>query len=151
MITTKRTDSNDKDFRELVQELDKDLAIRDGDEHSFYAQFNKIDLIKHAVVAYDGTQPVGCGAVKPFSEDTMEVKRMYVQPNRRGQGIASIVLKELETWCLEMDYMKCVLETGKKQPEAIELYKKNGFRIIPNFGQYKNVENSVCFEKLLSA
>lgn len=151
MITTKRTDSGDNDFRELVKALDKDLAIRDGDEHSFYAQFNKIDLIKHAVVAYDGTQPVGCGAVKPFSEDTMEVKRMYVQPNRRGQGIASIVLKELETWCLEMDYMKCVLETGKKQPEAIELYKKNGYRIIPNFGQYKNVENSVCFEKLLSA
>ena len=151
MITTKRTDSNDKDFRELVQELDKDLAIRDGDEHSFYAQFNKIDLIKHAVVAYDGTQPVGCGAVKPFSEDTMEVKRMYVPSNRRGQGIASIVLKELEIWCLEMDYMKCVLETGKKQPEAIKLYKKNGYRIIPNFGQYKNVENSVCFEKLLSA
>ena len=151
MITTKRSDSNDKDFRELVQELDKDLAIRDGDEHSFYAQFNKIDLIKHAVVAYDGTQPVGCGAVKPFSEDTMEVKRMYVPSNRRGQGIASIVLKELEIWCLQMDYMKCVLETGKKQPEAIELYKKNGFRIITNFGQYKNVENSVCFEKLLSA
>lgn len=151
MITTKRTDSGDNDFRELVKALDKDLAIRDGDEHSFYAQFNKIDLIKHAIVAYDGTQPVGCGAVKPFSEDTMEVKRMYVPPNRRGQGIASIVLKELETWCLEMDYMKCVLETGKKQPEAIELYKKNGYRIIPNFGQYKNVENSVCFEKLLSA
>lgn len=151
MITTKRTDSGDNDFRELVKALDKDLAIRDGDEHSFYAQFNKIDLIKHAIVAYDGTQPVGCGAVKPFSEDTMEVKRMYVPPNRRGQGIASIVLKELETWCLEMDYMKCLLETGKKQPEAIELYKKNGYRIIPNFGQYKNVENSVCFEKLLSA
>ncbi len=151
MITTKRTDSSDNDFGELVKALDKDLAIRDGADHSFYAQFNKIDLIKHAVVAYDGTQPVGCGAVKPFSEDTMEVKRMYVPSNRRGQGIASIVLKELEIWCLEMDYMKCVLETGKKQPEAIELYKKNGYRIIPNFGQYKNVENSVCFEKLLSA
>lgn len=150
MVTTKRTDSGDNDFRELVRQLDIDLGIRDGADHSFYAQFNKIDMIKHAVVAYDGTEPVGCGAVKPFSEDTMEVKRMYVPPNRRGQGIASIILKELESWCLEMGYIKCVLETGKKQPESIELYKKSGYRIIPNFGQYKNVENSVCFEKNLA-
>jgi GNAT superfamily N-acetyltransferase len=150
MVTTKRTDSGDKDFRELVRQLDIDLAIRDGADHSFFAQFNKIDMIKHVVVAYDATEPVGCGAVKPFSEDTMEVKRMYVPPNRRGRGIASIVLKELETWCLDMGYMKCVLETGKKQPEAIELYKKNNYRIILNFGQYKNVENSVCFEKSLA-
>lgn len=151
MIITKRTDSGDKDFRELVNALDKDLSIRDGDEHSFYAQFNKIDMIGHAIVAYDGSEPVGCGAVKEYSADTMEVKRMYVPPARRGQGIASIILTELENWCREMNYTRCLLETGKKQPEAIALYTKNNYRLIPNFGQYINVENSVCFEKLLIA
>ena len=150
MIITKRTNSADKNFQELVRALDIDLKIRDGEEHSFYAQFNKIDMIKHVVVAYDGDEPVGCGAVKEYSSDTMEVKRMYVPLNRRGQGIASIILMELETWCRELNYTKAVLETGKKQPEAIELYKKNNYRIIPNFGQYKNVENSVCFEKELA-
>ena len=130
--------------------MDIDLKIRDGEEHSFYARFNKIDMIKHVVVAYDGDEPVGCGAVKEYSSDTMQVKRMYVPLNRRGQGIASIILMELETWCRELNYTKAVLETGKKQPEAIELYKKNNYRIIPNFGQYKNVENSVCFEKELA-
>ena len=149
MITTIRTDSNDKNFQELVRALDIDLAIRDGAEHSFYARFNKIDMIKHVVVAYDGNEPVGCGAVKEFSADAMEVKRMYVPLNKRGQGIASLVLNELEAWCSEMNYTKTVLETGKKQPEAIALYKKNNYKIIPNFGQYKNVENSVCFEKEL--
>lgn len=149
MITTKRTHSDDPDFRELVKALDIDLKIRDGEDHSFYAQFNKINMIRHAVVAYDGTEAVGCGAVKEFSKDTMEVKRMYVPPEKRGQGIASIVLKELEAWCIELNYRKTVLETGKKQPEAIALYKKNNYRIIPNFGQYENVENSVCFEKEL--
>ena len=150
MIITKRTDSADKNFQELVRALDIDLKIRDGEEHSFYAQFNKIDMIKHVVVAYDRDEPVGCGAVKEYSSDTMEVKRMYVPLNRRGQGIASIILMELETWCRDLNYTKAVLETGKKQPEAIELYKKNNYRIIPNFGQYKNVENSVCFEKELA-
>lgn len=151
MIITKRTDSADKDFQELVKALDIDLSIRDGEEHSFYDQFNKIDMIRHAIVAYDGDEPVGCGAVKEYSADTMEVKRMYVPPARRGQGIASIILTELENWCREMNYTRCLLETGKKQPEAIALYTKNNYRVIPNFGQYKNVENSVCFEKLLIA
>ena len=149
MITIKRTDSNDPEFRKLVRALDTDLSIRDGEDHSFYAQYNKIDAIKHAVVAYQGDEPVGCGAVKEFSADTMEVKRMYVPPEKRGLGIASLVLKELETWCRELNYKKAVLETGMKQPEAIALYKKNNYLVIPNYGQYANVENSVCFGKEL--
>jgi putative acetyltransferase len=79
------------------------------------------------------------------------LKRMYVLMNRRGQGIATIILKELEQWAFELNYAKCLLETGKKQPEAIALYKKSGYCIIPNYGQYINVENSICFEKILNA
>ena len=74
---------------------------------------------------------------------------MYVPPALRGKGIASAVLAELEKWAKELNYKKCILETGKKQPEAIALYNKNGYCIIPNYGQYENVENSVCFEKNL--
>lgn len=73
----------------------------------------------------------------------------YVVPAKRGQGFAAGVLEELETWSGELKYKTCVLETGKKQPEAIAFYKKNNYKIIPNFGQYANVENSVCFEKEL--
>lgn len=147
MIKYIRTDSNNKDFQKLVAELDAVLKILDGEQNTFYAQFNKIDNIKYAVVAYDNDTPVGCGAIKEFSEDTIEVKRMYVAINYRGQGIASIVLKELEAWAAELNYNKCILETGNKQPEAIALYKKNNYKRIPNYGQYKNVENSICFEK----
>lgn len=149
MITLLRTDSTNPDFRTLVTALDKDLAIRDGEDHSFFAQFNKIDLIKHVVVAYEAAQPVGCGAIKEYTNGTMEVKRMYVPVEKRGKGIASLVLKELEVWAREMNYEKCILETGEKQPEAIRLYKKNAYTIIPNYGQYADVESSVCFEKVL--
>lgn len=144
-----RTTSDNKDFQKLVAALDADLRIRDGEEHGFYAQYNKIDTIKHVVVAYENNEPVGCGAVKKYDSDTMEVKRMYVPPEKRNKGIASVVLKELEQWTAELNYKKCLLETGKKQPEAIALYKKNGYKIVPNFGQYENVANSVCFEKVL--
>jgi putative acetyltransferase len=150
MIKIKRTNSDDTDFQDLVRELDKDLAIRDGDEHDYYAQFNKIDAIKHVVVAYENNLPVGCGAIKAFDENSMEVKRMFVPENQRSKGIASIVLKELELWASELGFEKCVLETGLKQPEAIRLYEKNGYKLIPNYGQYIGMGNSVCFEKIIA-
>ena len=147
MITIKRTNSDDADFQSLVRELDKDLAIRDGEDHAYYAQFNKIDAIKHVVVAYENDAAIGCGAIKAFDENSMEVKRMFVPLESRGKGIASIVLGELETWASELGYEKCILETGLKQPEAIRLYEKNGYAKIPNYGQYIGMDNSVCFEK----
>ncbi len=151
MIAIKRTDSNNPDFIALVALLDQDLAIRDGMEHHFYAQFNKINLIKHAIVLYEDELPIGCGAIKEVANDAMEVKRMYTKPEYRGKGFATQVLLALETWTKEMHYTHCLLETGKRQPEAIALYLKNGYKQIPNYGQYAGVENSVCFEKKLVA
>jgi GNAT superfamily N-acetyltransferase len=150
MYRLQRTDSDDHDFQALVRELDKDLAIRNGEDHSFFAQFNKITAIKHVVLAFENEQVVGCGAIKEYDAETMEVKRMFVPLEKRGKGIASSVLKELEHWAKELGYQTCVLETGRKQPEAIAVYKKNNYRIIQNYGQYANVESSVCFEKHIS-
>ncbi len=147
MITITRTDSANPDFIALVERLDADLAERDGKDHGFYAQFNRIDKIKYALVAYENGQPVGCGAIKEYASKTMEIKRMYTSPESRGKGVASKVLGELEAWASELSCEKCILETGKKQPEAIGLYKKNGYTIIPNYGQYAGIDNSVCFEK----
>ena len=147
MITIIRTNFDNPDFISLVKLLDAELAERDGEDHPFYAQFNKIDKIKYVVVAYENDKPVSCGAIKEYSPDTMEVKRMYTLPESRGKGIATKVLIELEKWAKELSFENCILETGKKQPEAIALYKKNGYKLIPNFGQYAGVDNSVCFEK----
>ena len=147
MLHIVRTNSENPDFISLVKLLDAELAERDGKDHPFYAQFNKIDDIKYTVVAYENEKPVSCGAIKEYNPNTMEIKRMYTLPEFRGKGIATKVLIELEKWVNELGYEKCILETGEKQPEAIALYKKNGYKLIPNFGQYAEVENSVCFEK----
>ena len=124
MIKIVRTSSENKDFIDLVKLLDADLAERDGDDHAFYHQFNKIDVIKHVVVLYDNQKPIGCGAIKEFDVTAMEVKRMYTIPEGRGKGIATKILLELEKWTEELSYEKCVLETGKRQQEAIQLYTK---------------------------
>lgn len=147
MYTLKRTNSKNFDSQNLVKELDKDLAIRDGEEHDFFSQFNTIDNIRYVIVAYENDIAVGCGAIKNFDENTMEIKRMFVAVDKRGKGIASLVLEELEKWTKELNFSKCILETEVKQPEAIHLYKKNGYKTIPNYGQYAHVKSSICFEK----
>ncbi|MDO9187655.1 MAG: GNAT family N-acetyltransferase [Bacteroidia bacterium] len=149
MLTLIRTNSENKNFQDLVLELDKDLAKKNGDTNDFFAQYNKTDLIKNVVVALNDYLPVGCGAMKEFDNSTMEIKRMYVTIEMRGKGVAVAVLNDLESWAKELGYKKCVLETGDKMLEAIGLYKKSGYKIIKNYGQYENIESSICFEKEL--
>ncbi|HET6723960.1 MAG TPA: GNAT family N-acetyltransferase [Chitinophagaceae bacterium] len=147
MITIIRTNSENKDFIHLVKYLDAELAQLDGDEHAFYAQLNKTHNLNHVIVAYENDKPIACGALREYSPTIMEVKRMYTLPGNRGKGIATKILSELERWAAELSYQKCILETGKRQPDAIWLYQKNGYKIIPNYGKYLVMENSVCFEK----
>lgn len=150
MTTILRTKPENFDFVRLISELDKDIQIRDGEEHSFYAQFNKTDSIKHVVVAYDGDIAVGCGAFKVYQGDTAEIKRMFVNPENRGRKIASTILEALETWAKELSFASCILETGRRYPEAIALYKKNGYAVTKNYGQYEGIDDSVCFSKSIS-
>lgn len=149
MITLKRTNSDDIDFINLVSLLDKDLAIRDGEDHAFYNQFNKTDKIKHTIVYYENDVPAGCGAFREKESGTTEIKRMYVHPDFRKKGIASTILKELEIWAKEVGYTYTILETGKNQPEAINLYQKQDYIIIPNYPPYETMDNSVCMKKTL--
>ncbi|WP_224995409.1 GNAT family N-acetyltransferase [Cesiribacter sp. SM1] len=149
LLKLTRTDSENPDFRRLVLLLDQELAERDGDEHAFFAQFNKIDKIQHVVVAYHNDFAIGCGAIKEYENRVAEVKRMFVQSSYRGQGIAGLILQELERWASALNYHTLILETGKKQPEAIALYKKSNYHLIPNYGQYAGVDNSVCMKKTL--
>lgn len=149
MITLSRTNAKDSEFVNLVKKLDSQLAIYDGDEHAFFDQYNKLDHIKYVVIAKIKDVPVGCGAIKEYEEQTMEIKRMFTDNAYRGKGVASSILAELELWSKELGYGRCILETGVNQKGAIGLYRKNEYRRIPNYGQYQNVESSRCFEKVL--
>ncbi|HWS60997.1 MAG TPA: GNAT family N-acetyltransferase [Flavobacterium sp.] len=149
-ITILRTTSENKDFAKLVVALDAFLKILDGDDHEFYAQMNKTNLLKNAVICYKNNKPIGIGAYKEFESKTVEIKRMYTLPEYRGKGIASKIIRELELWAKEENYTTSILETGLKQADALYLYQKLGYTIIENYGQYRGVENSVCMKKILN-
>jgi putative acetyltransferase len=149
MLSLIKTNSDNNDFRSLVVLLDADLQARYGEQQSFFSQFNKLDHIHHVVVAYLNNQPVGCGAFKEYELGVAEIKRMYVKPEERGKGFAADILNNLEQWAKEEGFQRCILETAIKQPEAIRLYEKSGYKRIPNYGQYIGVEISLCMEKHL--
>lgn len=144
-----RTTSDSIDFKNLVVLLDAFLKITDGDEHSFYDQFNKIDALKNVVVFYIDDVAVGCGAFKKYDSKSVEIKRMFVNSDFRGKGIATKILTELEVWAKKLNYLESLLETGNKQTAAIALYLKSDYKIIANYGQYSTVENSICMKKKL--
>ncbi|MFY1046919.1 GNAT family N-acetyltransferase [Chryseobacterium sp. GP-SGM7] len=144
-----RTDSSNIDFQNLVKLLDADLAIRNGENHAFFDQFNKIDMIKNCIVIYVDEFPVACGAFKKFDYKTVEIKRMYTNPEFRKRGLATAIVKELETWAKEIGYEKAVLESSLEQNEALSVYEKSGYHRIPNYGQYIGVDASVCYEKTI--
>ena len=148
-ITLRRTNSSNPDFRLLIALLDKELASQYGDLHAVYDRYNQIIDINTVIIAYRDNMPVGCGCFKRIDEQAAEIKRMFVKPAERGRGIASAILSWLELWAWEDGFSYTILETGNKQHEAIALYQKLGYNVIPNYGQYSGMESSICMQKQL--
>ena len=149
LLSIKQTTSENPDFINLVKLLDEDLKIRDGEDHEFYAQINKTAILNNVIICYQNDIAVGCGAFREIDEKTVEIKRMFVNPDYRGKGIASKILSELELWASQLNYSQTILETGINQPEAIALYKKSGYEIINNYGKYIDIETSICMKKII--
>lgn len=102
------------------------------------------------LVAWMDDQPVGCGALRPFTAaDTVEVKRMYVRPDARGNGISRLILRELERLAREFGYARVILETGIRQPEAMRLYETEGYLPTDCYSEYAGDPDSVCYDKRL--
>lgn len=144
-----RTTSEHSDFKKMVNALDEDLYLRNGDTQKLYERYNQIDKIKHAIVIFVDGNPVGCGCFKWFDDETVEMKRMFVLPEMRGKQLAAKMLQELENWAVEEGFRKAVLETGRRQVEAQRLYSIAGYFRTENYGQYMGMEDSICYRKEL--
>lgn len=148
MIVIKKTTSDDLDFKYLTRLFDDYLVDIDGDEKDFFALYNQI-YIQNVLICYDNETAVGCGAFKEYEPNVAEIKRMFVLPEQRGKGIAASLLNQLELWAAASGYTSCILETSVRLESAIALYKKAGYEIIPNYGQYVGVQSSVCMKKTI--
>jgi len=146
MIEIVRTDAQNPEFKKLVQLLNSELAKRDGDTHPL-SQFNTIANLKYVVLAFKEGHAIACGAISRYEFEAMEIKRMYVSPEVRGQRIGEKMLSDLESWTRELGITKCILFTGSKQPEANKLYQRNGYKQIQKYGKLRDISDSLCFAK----
>jgi putative acetyltransferase len=134
----------------LLAELDADLLSRYPGE-----PVNGIDPVQfratrgYFVVAHVGAQLAGCGAFRPYAPATAELKRMYVRSAYRGYGVGHALLRALEHEARRRGFLECILETAKRMPEAIALYRHCGYETIPNYGPFVDSERSVCMRRLL--
>ncbi len=141
-----RTNSHNPEFKKLVQLLNLDLAERDGKTHAL-SQFNDISNLNYVVLALKKDKAIGCGAISEYNFNSMEIKRMYVSPEARGQRVGEKILSELENWSRELGNSRCILFMGSKQPEACKLYQRNNYNSIEKYGKLKDILDSICLAK----
>jgi putative acetyltransferase len=139
---------------ELIAELTAEMRALYNDEEDGSGRFKPADVdVPRAVflVAFVDERPVGCGALRPVNATTAEVKRMYVRPEMRGQGLSRRILEALEQSARGFDYERVILETGHPQVSAVKLYHTSGYQVIPNYAPYIGDPDSICFEKNLTS
>lgn len=147
-----RTDGKNKDFIENCRLLDLDLDRRVGRQikREKYQKFNQLDEIREAIVVYDKDRLAGGGAIRKYDDGTVELKRVFVHTEYQGQGIGSSLVSLLIEWAAELGYRKMVLETGELLAESCAVYKKLGFTVIPNYGPYVDMPESLCMARDIS-
>jgi putative acetyltransferase len=122
-----------------------ELDARYGsDDHEPGTAPSAADVAVFVVARDESGTAVACGGLRPLEPGTAEVKRMYVRPERRGSGVAALVLRALEERARALGTTRLVLETGTLQPEALRFYLREGYRRIENFGPYAGEALSVC-------
>ena len=143
------TDGKDRDFEKLCSRLDcaLDELVGGRIQRSQYEQYNKRDSIHDVIVVYEEGEPVACGSFKMYDEDHAELKRIYVESSYRNTGLGAELVRRLEAKAKIKGYRWCILETGTMLEAACHMYKKLGYKIMPNYGQYVDMPDSICMER----
>jgi GNAT superfamily N-acetyltransferase len=151
MLKCVYTDGRNQDFIELCRQLDENLDELVGgfEQRKNYVQYNTLENIHDVILFYDKDNPCACASFKHYEEDTAEMKRVFVRQEYRGQGISVELIQTLETLAKEKGYRNMILETGKPLVAATKLYLRMGYKVIDNYGQYKNLAESICMNKVL--
>lgn len=140
-------DARNTDYLMLAQKLDEYYFTLVGDVQLRYAEANRPENMACLIVAYDNDIPVGCGCWKRVNQTTAEVKRIFVMPEYRCQGVASAIIRKLEGSIAQAGYSHIILETARTTSDSKALYLSLGYQEIDYFGSPAGAENCLCFEK----
>ena len=136
-----------QDFRALAAELDAYYFTLVGEIQYRYAEPNRPENMNGLAVVYEGEMPIAIGAWKRIDEKTAEIKRIYVRPAYRRQGVASALIPALEDSAAEAGFAQFILETARNTDASHQLYLSLGYQIIDYYGSPAGAENCLCFYK----
>lgn len=145
------TDGSNPDFIALCHQLDDFLNQLVGGEQNRaqYLPYNTLEDIHHVVLLWDGERSIGCAAFKEYDRERAEVKRVFLCREYRGKGLGRQLLETLEALARQKGYAYLILESGEPLTAAMKLYRSMGYEMIPNYGPYVGMPESVCMEKKL--
>lgn len=147
-ITISKGNINAKEAKELIDDLSCELNKITGDSGRGSFMNSDMDNPRSIfIIAREDGKAVGCGALREISSETAEIKRMFSR--KKTSGIGSKMLEYLEARAKEFGYKKIVLETRKRNENAVKFYLKNGYIIVSNYGKYEYMAEAICFEKIL--
>lgn len=144
-----RTNGANADFIENCRLLDMDLDRRVGKKikRDKYRKYNQLDEIREAIVVFEDNKAIGGGAIRRYDDENVELKRVFVHTEYQGRGIGSRLVSSLIEWAMELGYRRMILETGELLAESCAVYRKLGFEVIPNYGPYVDMPESLCMAK----
>ncbi len=146
MLTYTFTNPSDEKAKILTESLNQVLSDITGDAgRSSYNddQFNA-DTDLFLIIEKD-SQPLACGAFRYVKNDTCEIKRMFSSVKGLGKEILNILEKKAHS----LGYSKIILSTRKTNINAVNFYKKNGYKEIQAYGKYILTKQSICMGKLI--
>ena len=141
------TNEKDERFIELTKELDNEYFQRLGDVVKKYEQYNDLNDSHIVILALNWGKPIACASFRLFDKDTIEIKRVYVKKRYRRKGIAYKLVKQLEKLAMEENFKYSIIETGRENVAAINLYKKLDYEIIDSFGIFEGDDLCICMKK----
>lgn len=145
-ISLQQVGPDHKDFIHLCSELDSflDIAIGGESKREKYKKFNYLDTMDYVIIAYNQAEAAGCAALRKYSDSDVEIKRVFVRENYRGQNIGGLLLEQLISHAKKSGYKRIILETGSFLQDSLRLYFRYGFEQIENYGAYQNMKESLC-------
>lgn len=143
------TDGTHEDFQRFyrITEDYYSSIVGGADRRKSFMPYNISESIHDVVIAYADNEAIACAGLKRYSEQDAEVKRVWVEPAYRGNGLATAIMEQIERKAKEQGFGRTILQTREIMTEAVALYTKLGYRRIPNYPPYDKLEGAVCFAR----
>ena len=136
-------------FHKITEEYYNQI-VGGAQNRATFVPYNEITDIKDVLIVYNekGT-PMGCASFKQYSAEDAEIKRVWVEPEFRGNHIAYDMIEKIENRAKEKGYKRAILQTRKSMKDAVGLYQRLGYCQIENYPPYNTLDNAICFAKEL--